>query len=82
MFGYIATSIFRFISELLSLVGSLLFYLTPIVAIIAVIAFVQTSFALYLLAPLVSFLLGKILLALSFITEEIATAWFLWSLSR
>ena len=74
MFGYIATSIFRFISELLSLVGSLLFYLTPIVAIIAVIAFVQTNFALYLLSPLVSFLLGKILLAISFITEEIATA--------
>jgi len=74
MFGYIATSIFRFISELFALIGSLLFYLTPIVAIIAVIAFVQTNFALYLLSPLVSFLLGKILLAISFITEEIATA--------
>jgi len=74
MFSYIAISIFKFISELFALIGSLLFYLTPIVAIIAVIVFVQTDFALYLLTPLVSFLLGKILLALSFITEEIATS--------
>ena len=74
MFSYIAISIFKFISELFALIGSLLFYLTPIVAIVAIIAFVQTDIALYLLAPLVSFLLSKIFLTLSLITDEITSS--------
>ena len=74
MFAYISNTIFRALSDVLSIIGSILMFSLPIVAVLSIIQFVQSDFLFYLVAPLIVFLVSKILLSLAQITDEIASS--------
>ena len=73
MFRYISMTFFGVVSEFFAIIGSILFYILPLVIIFSIVySYMSHNYIIPLFAPFIDALIGKISLFLSYVADEIA----------
>ena len=73
MFRYISMTFFWVVSEFFAIIGSILFYILPLVIIFSIVYyFMNHNYIIPVFAPFIDTLIGKISLFLSYVADEIA----------